>query len=544
MTDLQFRQGDDRWNALRKRALTDLHWFCTVVLNYPSLWAYRPETHLLPTRFIERRTGIPDLDEAPYQLIEFPRECGKSSIATVAHPIQLACANPDISILIANEKAETAEGFLFSIKRQFENNQLLRALFPEVIPPDLNKTTWSAGRATLQRQSDRKEPTFDTIGVGGSRMGNHYDIINGDDLVGAEAMENARAGSWLVMERVNRWVNQLEPLLSSSAIRPWIRLIGTVWWHDDTYAYIEKAFGKEQEKVPYLLAAKLPDGRTVARQCYRVGNLSVLRIAGYEDGRAVFPEIWSEERMAALRERDPELFSCNIQNDPSNAAVRSFKDEWLKFWQRSQPDEIFYKGDNGHNVFLRPSALPTFVVVDPAFTANKDSDRSAIVTVGSDVEHGKHLVLEAQALKVEPRDLVEEVLNTCVRHRATRLYIEAVAQQAAFIEFVGQRARERNVRVNIESVRPAGIHKDVRIEGLSVYLKSGMLLFEKGQLDLLEEYRRWRPGARRRDVLDALAYASQVWPHTGGAINQSAKERAQRGLDSYLSRRGLATGRP
>ena len=32
--------------------------------------------------------------------------------------------------------------------------------------------------------------------------------------ISREAMENARAGSWQLMHQVNRWINQLPPLIS------------------------------------------------------------------------------------------------------------------------------------------------------------------------------------------------------------------------------------------------------------------------------------------------------------------------------------------
>ena len=48
-------------------------------LSSSGLARWREATHRLPLLFADRRTGVPDLDTAPYQLILWPREVGKSS---------------------------------------------------------------------------------------------------------------------------------------------------------------------------------------------------------------------------------------------------------------------------------------------------------------------------------------------------------------------------------------------------------------------------------------------------------------------------------
>jgi len=539
VSKLKFETGSTKWKELRERALNDLFFFCHVVLGYSNYFPFEEETHLLPCKFMERKTGIPELDEATMQLIEFPRECGKSSLKTVAQSLQQVCANPNMSILIANEKAETAQAFLSSIKAQLTNNDLLRALFPEIIPPDLNKTTWSASRATVQRDSKRKEPTFDTIGVGGSVTGYHYDAIVVDDAISREAMENARAGSWLIMDRVNRWVNQLEPLLSMSAKPfPTRDYIGTRWWHGDTYEYIENTFGGDGEPRRFLMKAKLSDGRQISREAYRVGDLAVMRIAGIEDGKPTFPKIWSMDRMAALRVRDPELFSCNIQNNPSDAAVRTFQDEWLGYWQLVDNRTVVFTKDDGTKRHLFHDELTKIMVCDPAFTSLGGGSRSGIVVTGTDLETGKHLVLEAIGERVEPRDLTIDILNTAKRWGVTRIFIELAGQQKAFHMYVQSEARRMNLPVVIEPVTPSGRRKDARIEPLAAYFRNSQILVHKSQFDLLTEYQNYRPGAQRNDVLDALAYCIEKAPMAiKGHGYGSARERSTAALDAYRARR-------
>jgi len=527
------------FRAIRERALTDLFFFAGVVLGYVDLFPYEERTHLLLTRFLERRTGAPEIDEAPMQLALWPRTTGKSSIGTIARSLQLACRNPNTAILIANEKALTAQDFLATIKGHIERNELLRALFPEIVPPDLNDTTWSGSRATLARTTNRPEPTFDTIGAGGTVIGKHYDHIIVDDIISREAMENARAGSWIIMDQMSRWVNQLRPLLSNSAQPfPTILFLGTRWWHQDTYDHIEKAFSHQQEPLRILLHVKLSDGTTISREAERKGDLAIMRIAAIENGAEVFPKIWPMTELAKQREIDPELFACSLMNEPTNAAVRVFQDEWLRYWQWTQIGrDLVYTADDGSRRFLAASGIPKILVCDPAFTTTPYADRSALVVLGTDTERSKYLVLDAKAGKWEPRDLVIETLNLAKRWNVTRIFIEIVAQQAALLAHMKAEALTRNQAVSLEEVRPGGRNKDVRIEALSPAFKAGHLLVHSSQHDLLDEYRRFRPGVKRRDLLDALAYAVEKSPMYGRSPYGSATERSRAQLASYWARR-------
>jgi hypothetical protein len=529
------------WQKLRKRALEDLFFFASVVLGYANRFPMETETHLLPLKFVERKTGIADLDEAPMQLILWPRETGKSTLATRAHAIQLACGNPNIAILIANEKQETAADFLSEIKEQFQSNDLLRALFPEVIPEDFNKTTWSATRATLKRTQGRPECTFETIGVGGTVTGKHFDIIICDDLISQEAAENARSGSWLVMEKVNRWVTRLRPLLSSGFQPfPWVRFIGTRWHHGDSYDSIRETFGHGEEPRRYNIRMKLPSGKYITREVERIGDLAYMKIAAIENGIAAFPKIHSLDKLGKMRLENPEEFACLMMNDPSGEEVRTFRDEWLRYWQMVDRDMAMYDDEAGKKKYVRFDNLHKVMLIDPAFTASAESARSALIVIGTDMDGKKHLILDATALQVEPADLVSEIVNKMQFWGVSRVFGESVAQQKGLWDFLKSTAQGRGLALDFQELKPGGRAKDLRIESLGPYIKSGQVLFNSMQLDLLDEYRKFRPGARFKDLLDALAYMPEAVPRlvTGAGVN--ARNRSSQQLQSYLSRRKLA----
>lgn len=527
---------------MRKRALGDLYFFNSFVLGFANVFPLEAETHLLWHRFLERKTGVADLDSAPMQLFLAPRETGKSTTGTIGSAIQEGCRNPDVAILIGGVKAELAADFLKSIKGHFERNELLRALFPEVIPPDLNKTEWSATRATLKRTSMRPEPTFDTIGVGGSVTGKHYDRIIIDDPIDKDVAESIRTGTKSLLEEINFWVTTLRPLLSNSAQPfPQIRFNGTRWWAGDTYEHIEKTFGHGEPQRQYRLSAKIPEtGQTVSRMAYRVGDLAVMRISAQEHGQPTFPKIHNSQKLASMREENPELYAAFMLNDPTDASVRTLQDSWLRYFKWVDNKMVCYPLDKGEMRYVFVDELWKQCVVDPAFTAHGRGARAAIVITGTDMSTGKHLVLEAIAERLDPSDLCIDILTTCKRHNVTRIFVEAVAQQAGFIALLERVARERGMAIALDTVKPGGRAKDVRIESLAPYFKNGLLYVRADQHDLLDEYRQFKPGAIYKDLLDALAYTPEHFPRvTAGSAVPSAAERAKMQLASYYKSRHM-----
>jgi hypothetical protein len=544
MTTFEFATGSEEWHKYRKRALNDLYWFCANVLGLSEHFALYPETHILPLRFAERKTGIADLDDAPYQLILWPRDTGKSSCITVGRTLQRICANPDTAIMIANEKEETAADFIAGIKHQIQTNEFLRHLFPEIVPPDFNKVVWAATRAEVNRTTGRPEPTVDCIGVGGTKTGKHYDMIVCDDLISRESMENARSGNWTIMHKVNRWVNQLPPLLSHSAKPfPQITFIGTRWWTGDTYEHIEESLGKGEEPKRYRIKARLPSGKVVSRDAYRVGNLAVIIISAIENGKYAFPEIWSEEKIQDMLIVDPELAACNLFNNPSNAAIRTFQDDWLRYWRYSDAEgrTITYPDEDGALKSLSVKSLYRIITVDPAASSNEEGARNAIVVLGTDQASGKHFVLDVIASHDDPEDMITNILNTAQRWGVNRVYIELAGQQLYVIQWTEKEARRRNYPLTVEHLKPGGRNKDLRISGLTVPFKNGALFVHRSQTALIvDEYRHYRPGAKKRDVLDALAYALEVAPKpVGNRMGMDPEQRAKMQLNHYLQRRGM-----
>ena len=542
---LKFTQGDADWLKYRKRALDDLYWFCAVVLGYGPHVPMTEHAHRVLCRFVEGRTGHAALDDAHIRKLELPREWGKSTLITQGYTIQRLCADPNCSVMIANEKEQTAKDFLYAIKQQFQTNQLLAALFPEVIPKDFSDTTWSASRIVVNRDSNRKEPSVFVIGVGGTVTGLHPDVIIVDDMISREAMENARAGSWQIMHATNRWINQLYPLVNKNNPRWQMIFIGTRWWHQDSYEHIDTAYGYGEAPQIFVLRCKLPTGDTQLLPATRIGDLVSFRRQAIEHGRSAFPEKWDLDALAKMRLRDEALFAANMMNSPSDELTATFKESWLRYYEWLDEGRVTYTDGAGAKRLASLSEFDILMFVDPGgFAARQVEDRAraAIVVLGDD-RRGNYLMLDVYSERDTFLACIEQLCSLTTRYDPRKIVIERVGQQAAFIELAKRALRDRGLQTVVDEVSPTKVHKEVRILGLEPYFQRGQLLVGRGPAfhEFRTQYTQF-PRVARVDILDTLAYFPQFVRRAGGGISEKrrASERQADEVARYRARRGIA----
>lgn len=110
------------------------------------------------------------------KLICVPRGSLKSSIACVGFPIWLLINNPNLRILIDSELYTNSATFLRQIKVNLES-PLFEAIFGK-----FQSFPWNESEITIkQRTIFRKEASITVGGIGTTKVGQHYDVIIGDD---------------------------------------------------------------------------------------------------------------------------------------------------------------------------------------------------------------------------------------------------------------------------------------------------------------------------------------------------------------------------
>jgi hypothetical protein len=110
------------------------------------------------------------------KLICVPRGCLKSSLGCIAYPIWLLLNNPNLRILIDSEVYTNSKNFLREIKAHLISSKF-KTLFGE-----FESNTWNEAEIIIkQRTMPRKEASITVSGIGATKVGQHYDVIIGDD---------------------------------------------------------------------------------------------------------------------------------------------------------------------------------------------------------------------------------------------------------------------------------------------------------------------------------------------------------------------------
>lgn len=561
MSNITFQQGDDTWKKLRYQCLVpepgrrSALWFlAATVLGMEPLIPMTYQAHWSLCLFAERATGIPEIDNARVQLIQVPRGFGKSALVTKCRAIQELLRYDDYSIGIANEKQDLANGFLAQIKLEFEQNELLQALFPERIP-DFRNTTWSADRIVIKRGKPRPtSPSVLAAGVGATVTGVHVDEWIVDDPISQNAAENALRGSFTEIEATNRWFPRLEPLLCSPK-RDKITVIGTPWWAGDTYEYLEGdesnpgLWGHGEPLRTFLWNVPLPDGTTQTITLHRRGEMAIYRRPAIHNGKSIFPERWTVPELEMIARQDPVFFQANYMLAPAEGGATTFQLDWLHTYEWDGPRKhITFRDQNGFRKVIRVADLTTFISCDPAFSDNAKSARTAIPVVGTDGEH--FFILEDFAERgLGPQDISNKIAEFAVRYKPHTIFLETIVAQKALVEPIKRALTASHVHPEpmLDEISSHGKRsKELRIYGLEPWFKGGQFYYHPSQVNFRDEYSTF-PRGSKRDLLDALAFqVERGWERTGAGSSKNATGAAaefnKRTLDKLKKSTGIHGG--
>lgn len=111
------------------------------------------------------------------KIICVPRGTFKSSIAAIVYPIFLLINDPNLRILIDSELYSNSITYLRSIKLHLASEEMVK-----VFGNFKTDLVWREDAITIaQRTSKVKEPSISCGGIGTTKVGQHYDVIIGDD---------------------------------------------------------------------------------------------------------------------------------------------------------------------------------------------------------------------------------------------------------------------------------------------------------------------------------------------------------------------------
>jgi len=297
-----------------------------------------------------------DRDDGLYLTGESMVPTHNSTIITYAKSIQDILAShgndplPDwegreATIGIFSHTRPIAKGFLRQIKYDFEANERLRDLFPDIcyFNPQRESPKWSEDDGIIvKRKTNPKEATVEAWGlVDGQPTSKHFFIRVYDDVV--------TMGSVTTPEMIHKTSSAWELSTNLGAQGGHARYIGTRYHYNDTYSDM------------------MDRGVATVR-------LHPATDSGKLEGRPVF--LTRQELEKKRREQGDYTFACQMLLNPKAIDTDGFKEDWIRYTGE-------YNDGKGLNIYI---------LVDPANEKSKKSDYTVMSVIGLGADKNYYLL--------------------------------------------------------------------------------------------------------------------------------------------------------
>lgn len=424
-----------------------------------------------------------DVQESPNGHIDiWAREHYKSTIITFGKNIQDILAshgeNPleewkgrEVTIGIFSFNRPAAKKFLRQIKIEFEDNQALKQLFPDILyqNPKKEAPKWSEDDGiVVKRKSNPRESTVEATGlVDGQPTGMHYVIRSYDDVV---TLESARSAE-MIKKTTQAWGLSLS--LGSEGGHS--RYAGTFYADGDTYSDIID----RKAAIPRLFAAT-DDGKSSGK-----------------------PVLFSQEYLDEKKFAGIYDFSCQYLCDPvpdDNAyfSINDFQ------WYDELPENIRLYGAGDYAV------------------SEGQGDFTEQAIAGVDPKDDLYLV-DWWSGQTTADVWIDVLLDMVNRHKPSLWASEAGVIRRAIEPFLNKRMQERREYVTMEWLAAVS-DKATNCRAFQARCKQGKVYLPRGKAwadDLVNQLVRF-PKAKFDDKVDVCGLFGRILDNMYGAVVPSA----------------------
>lgn len=464
------------------------------------------------------------------------------------------CHSQDIKILVVSETIKNAIKLGTRISNHYENNQVFRELFYDILPTE--KEIWTAESMHQRRTPEHQghgEGTFDFIGVGAALQSRHYNLCLQDDLVGREARKSP-----VVMADTIDYHQVLVGATHNDPDNPGRDfdeiVVGNRWSYNDLNSHIRR-------EEPYF-------GFTTHSA---LGGCCSLHTAN----QPIYPEAFTIQKLLRWKRRlGIYHFSCQFLNlpiDPSKSKFNLKDFRYFNFHKLtgdafSIPKDLPWwklkelpptamastmggaqyrwvirhhvaEGDVEHDVF--PRYLDRYLITDPRHSGEEEATESGVgsrcrhaaIVVGVSSTPRRIYLLDQWADACDTKTYVEKLLFLAIKWKLKRVHCEDVASQKFLIHHFNyflsvERARNPELEgLRMVPIKMKGNQKqDAKFERID----NSIPIVERHELwlnvdncdDFKEEAERYGQSRTTVDLLDCFGYVPYVCPQD--AVDEDA----------------------
>jgi hypothetical protein len=444
------------------------------------------------------------MKEGAKVIVLLPRGFAKTTVFTEGAIAWELLRQPTLRARIVNATVTRAHQFKDVAQRVFDSNPFIAVLYPETVPKQGAKR-WNATEMVMPNTTRLyKEASLSSGGVEGASEGDHFDLLQMDDIVGMDDV-NADFVAGLSMDKAIVWFAMHETLLNSrTKSRSFV--VATRYGPGDVYTKIcenvANVFGYDNASF-----IKKPNGKWNVYYRHAV-----------ENGVATNPYVITAEQYQALLESDPLVAAYQYANDVTASIMNEFGQMKVKHceivWgEASQDFFIIREGDENERTKL--SECQVCISCDWAGSEKRRSTRTSRTSIGvwaKDHANRCYRIDKEVGFFAIP-DVFDKLFMLAKRWNGyfSATLLEANAMQKGIYDLITKEQQARNVQLKIRKKNAVG-DKVVRIRTtVGLHLQKGLIYCtDKTRIEFDEE-RMSFPSAKL-DVLDesekALAFLS------------------------------------
>ena len=339
-----------------------------------------------------------------------------STIITLAGVIQEILRDQEITVGIFSFNRPAAKSFLRVIKNNFESNEKLKELFPDILYADPSKEApkWSEDDGiVVKRKGLPKEMTVEAWGlVDGMPTGKHYRLMVYDDLVTKDSVTSPE-----MIAKVTESVSLSFNLGSIQGNRRW--MVGTRYHMADTYSMMIK-----RGAVKLRLYGATSDGK-------------------FEGNPVLFSRKVLDDK---IKDMGAYVASCQLFNNPVMEGEQTFNPDWIRTYSR-----------------LDWSRMNRYILVDPSGEKKKSSDYTvmAVIALGSDQNY---YLVDMIRDKLSLQEKAQRLIALHAQYRPIGVGYEKYGMQSD-IAYIKERQDRENYRFDITELK-GSMPKNDRIRRL------------------------------------------------------------------------------
>lgn len=375
------------------------------------------------------------------------RGCGKTLIWQAARTIQDIVEDPNVRIAFASRAGDNAKETLDYVKKQFESNEMLRAVFGNYVGDD-----WSKEKLTVKgRTRIIRGPTLGIMSQEGATASKHCDKLYADDIA-----DQKNSQTKYQRDALDRWwwktvMPTVEPDTSE------VKISGTRYHPDDQYGRLgapDHAGGESQIDGPFS------GPRTLI--------IPAIQTDDDGDEYSTWASKFSLKHLHRIRAGSSLDFETQYQQNVSamkGGGVIKY-DQIQRFHFEEVEDEI--------------ASLPRFLGCDLAIGKKKKNDEFWLVVGAYNKSTGNIYVVDQVHGRFSFRKQRELIKTMAHEHRIVRGIVETIAYQAAMLDEL----KEDDPLLPIVGFKPK-LDKLTRMQRRTPLFENSQVWIPKGMDDLV-----------------------------------------------------------